>query len=356
MRKLLLILSISFLCSNLFAQVPATLSYQGILTDTNGNPVQDGSHSILFNFYTTLSGGTADFSRGPLTATTYKGLFTIILGNGQGSNNAALPYSIGGTQYYVGIEADGGTELTPRVSLTAVPYAFMSYTTQTVDASAITAGTISNARLDPNLQDLADGSLSGSKVGSGINGANITSGTIDAARIPGTVGVPVGTIIAYGGATIPSGWLLCDGSAISRTTYSALFNAIGIAWGRGNSTSTFNLPDLRGRFMRGVDFGAGNDPDSLSRFALASQGNTGDKVGSYQLDAFQGHYHTIKWGQGTGTPSASIEGNSIQQYAFFNPFDTNIGAPITDGVNGSPRISMETRPTNAYVNYLIKAE
>jgi hypothetical protein len=56
-----------------------------------------------------------------------------------------------------------------------------------------------------------------------------------------------GMVAAYAGSSAPSGWLLCDGTAVSRTTYSALFAAIGTSYGAGDGSTTFNLPDLRGR-------------------------------------------------------------------------------------------------------------
>lgn len=59
--------------------------------------------------------------------------------------------------------------------------------------------------------------------------------------------------------TIPTGWLLCNGAAVSRTTYATLFAAIGTAWGAGDGVSTFNLPEGRGEFMRGFDNGRGID-------------------------------------------------------------------------------------------------
>jgi microcystin-dependent protein len=65
--------------------------------------------------------------------------------------------------------------------------------------------------------------------------------------------VPAGTILAYGGAAAPSGYLLCYGQAVSRSTYSDLFAIIGTAFGVGNGTTTFNLPDLRGRVPVGND-------------------------------------------------------------------------------------------------------
>lgn len=58
---------------------------------------------------------------------------------------------------------------------------------------------------------------------------------------------PIGTITAYGGSTAPSGWLMCDGSEVSRAEYSLLFDAIGTAYGEGDGGTTFNLPSMAGR-------------------------------------------------------------------------------------------------------------
>lgn len=63
--------------------------------------------------------------------------------------------------------------------------------------------------------------------------------------------IPPGIIVDYGGATAPTGWLICDGSAVSRTTFSRLFTAIGVVWGTGDGSTTFNLPDLGNRVTIG---------------------------------------------------------------------------------------------------------
>jgi microcystin-dependent protein len=85
-------------------------------------------------------------------------------------------------------------------------------------------------------------------------------------------GLPAGIILPYGGITAPDGWLFCDGSPVSRTNYSRLFSAIKTTNGIGDGASTFNLPDYRGRFLRGSDgmdaTGVGlayRDPDKNSR-------------------------------------------------------------------------------------------
>jgi len=97
--------------------------------------------------------------------------------------------------------------------------------------------------------------------------------TLEALLPPGTIiafGGPAGAATDGGAGGIPPGWLLCDGSAVSRATYASLFGAIGINFGGGDGITTFNLPDMRGRFLRGVDHGAGRDPDAANRAASAS--------------------------------------------------------------------------------------
>jgi microcystin-dependent protein len=87
--------------------------------------------------------------------------------------------------------------------------------------------------------------------------------------------------------------MLCEGQAISRTKYAALFSIIGTAFGSGDGASTFNLPDLRGRFLRGVDGTAGRDPDKTTRTAAATGGNTGNNVGSVQGSGYKSHSHSV---------------------------------------------------------------
>ncbi len=71
--------------------------------------------------------------------------------------------------------------------------------------------------------------------------------------------LPSGVILPFAGGAIPAGFLLCNGAALSRTSYATLFAAIGTTYGRGNGSTTFNLPDLRGEFIRGADNGRGVD-------------------------------------------------------------------------------------------------
>lgn len=72
-----------------------------------------------------------------------------------------------------------------------------------------------------------------------------------------------GTIILFGGSGVPTGYLLCDGSAVNRTTYADLFTAIGVTWGAGNGTTTFNVPDCRSKMPLGAGAGPGYTPRTL---------------------------------------------------------------------------------------------
>lgn len=164
--------------------------------------------------------------------------------------------------------------------------------------------------------------------------------------------VPAGTILPFGGATAPAGWLLCDGSAVSRTTYAALFSSISTAWGYGDNSTTFNLPDMRGRFPRGRDAGVARDPDRVSRTAANTGGNTGDAVGSVQSDAVTQHEHLLIIGTG-----AEYAGNGYRIYStsVYSPYNATTAYPDS---NRNPRTDVaggnETRPLNANVNYIIK--
>ena len=151
--------------------------------------------------------------------------------------------------------------------------------------------------------------------------------------------VPAGVILAFGGATAPTGWLLCNGAAISQTTYADLYAAISTNWGNPGGGS-FNLPNLVAQFLRGRANGSANDPDRASRTASQAGGLTGDNVGSIQTDAFRSHVH----GSINSTSSNSGGSNSVVNRDI--GFTSNIISASTGG--------NETRPINSYVNYIIK--
>jgi microcystin-dependent protein len=108
---------------------------------------------------------------------------------------------------------------------------------------------------------------------------------------------PVGIVEPFAGSAAPAGWLLCDGSAVSRTTYRMLFDVIETIYGAGNGTTTFALPDLRGRAVHGVD-GMGSAASS-GRMEGAPSG-LGAAGGSQYL---QIHTHTFAYSGNTGNDS-----------------------------------------------------
>lgn len=199
-----------------------------------------------------------------------------------------------------------------------------------------------------------------------------------------TPATPTGTVLAYGGSAAPSGWLLCNGSAVSRTTYAALFAAISTFHGSGDGSTTFNLPDYRGRILRGRDGGIARDPDRASRTAANSGGNTGDNVGSVQGEATKkngltasGTVDKSQWNsdQSAHTHGPAAGNNYIYGYSSGGPWNVpTTGAPAFSGgpagatgsgsaswssVNANATVTIgtgdnETRPINAYVNYIIK--
>ena len=89
------------------------------------------------------------------------------------------------------------------------------------------------------------------------------------------LGVPAGCIMPYAGATAPDGWLLCRGQAVSRTTYADLFAVIGTAYGVGDGSTTFNLPDLGGRVPAGKEATATRLTAGMSGVDGATLGATG---------------------------------------------------------------------------------
>jgi microcystin-dependent protein len=153
---------------------------------------------------------------------------------------------------------------------------------------------------------------------------------------------PAGSIISYAGVTIPSGWIYCNGAQVSRTTYSTLFTAIGTLWGAGNGSTTFNVPNLVGQFLRGA---GGNGPATVGTF----QGNQAGPHTHPVTINDPGHFHTL-----TNVMYISSGG-------LYSGGNLGAGAPKTDtavtnitATTSNPS-GNETRPDNYGVYYMIKA-
>jgi len=156
---------------------------------------------------------------------------------------------------------------------------------------------------------------------------------------------PIGSYLFRPTGTPPDGYLECDGSAISRTTYAALFADIGTMYGVGDGSTTFNIPDFRGLFPRAWAHGQSTDPDRASR-TDRGDGTTGDYVGTKQADELESHKHNYDRYY-EPSPSGTLNYGirvTYQAAACSESSDTIIK---TSGGN-------ESRPVNRYVMVCIK--
>jgi microcystin-dependent protein len=167
--------------------------------------------------------------------------------------------------------------------------------------------------------------------------------------------MPSGVLLDFAGTTSPSGWAMCDGAAISRTTYPELFAAIGTAYGVGDGSTTFNLPDFRGRFARYNDnMGTGAASRDTGRVHGSDQTQTTAKNG---LNASQSsHSHSFGF-------STAVGGNSNAMWHNTGGAPAGGDGQTNGAVSGStgstaPSISLsgdaETRPINLSCNKIIK--
>jgi microcystin-dependent protein len=190
--------------------------------------------------------------------------------------------------------------------------------------------------------------------------------------------VPSGSLVMYAGDVVPAGWLLCNGSSISRTTYAALYAAIGVAYGAGDGSTTFGIPDLRDRFpvgvsgtkARGTMAGAASYTLTMANIPSHVHSMTHDHPGfwSGSMNRNQNHNHNISgsinlyqagiaggimFAQNTTNPNYSgfIDGVNLDHEHFIDvpPFYGDTGS----AGQGSPT-AVPTVPPYTAVNFIIK--
>jgi hypothetical protein len=334
--------------------VPKIINYQGKLTDANSFPIAGqagGTFRLRFEIFPQAEEGAAVWAE-ERDAVVIGGVFNVALGGaggaavGQVSNDLgaafAQPQRFLQTTIVSGPTISAPQTLAPRQQLASTPFAFVA---QTADRAAVAALAES---LLPHLAQ--------------------------ALNPPGTVIVYAGAVEDTGGLVEPiPGYLLCNGAVIDGAASNGKFNTLrtvlGNAWGNGGSAANeqlVNLPDLRGVFLRGwnglaTDGFADPDITDAKRTFRKTGGNVGNRVGSFQMDAFQGHHHLVKRRTTTENPensSASGRGLFLEQWDTFSGTDSvaanEVRSATTDASFGSARVSSETRSKNANVVYLIK--
>lgn len=257
--------------------VPSMINYQGILCDSNGSPLVEGNYEIAFRVWGQASGGTTSIWGRIHQVYIKNGLFSAILGDGGSpvispaamTDNLldafyAQPRYLGLTVVTrLGIPVSSPVELSPRQQITSVPFALHSETAvyATNALSATRATYAAEAQWATNVVTTEDG-------------------------------VPPGTMMAYAGTNAPTGWLLCNGAAVSRAGYAGLFATLGTNYGAGDGSTTFNLPNMKTRLATGQDTG------DASFAALGLTG--GAKTNSLAVTNMPAHAHLIT------TPSTNI--------------------------------------------------
>ena len=288
--------------------VPQVITFQGRLTESNV-PI---TATRNMRFAIVDSTGTTTYwqsnASNTIPISVNQGIYTINLGDTAISNMAALtPAALDiVNQSYLRVWV-AGTLLTPDIPLSSAPYAYLA-----AKATSANYATTANYAVTANYS---------------------------------TNGVPPGTVQMFAGNVIPTGWLLCDGRAVSRTLYANLYVAITTNYGAGDGSTTFNLPDFQGIFPKGAG--------TSSKYGT----NYTASIGTYSQDKFQGHSHGLtlyEWAgsfSGGGTLYYSRNSNANDG---IQPGTPGIGAVVGDGTNGTPRTGLITEPANVGINFIIK--
>ncbi len=175
-------------------------------------------------------------------------------------------------------------------------------------------------------------------------GVTLNTGWIDIPTASGaTAALPTGTVAAYAGSSPPTGWLLCDGSAVSRSVYSTLFSVISTTYGAGDGSSTFNLPDLRGRMPAGRAASGGH----------ADVSTLGNNEGIALANRRPRHYHPVRYQDNNAQMTAGGGGTGGQvNRGEWSASPVNVFA----GPSGAPGDgTAQDAPAYLVINYIIKA-
>jgi len=272
---------------------------------------------------------------------------------------------LNGAMQAIATNNSGSTEPSPTYA-----YQFWADTTAGLwkqrngaNSAWLTIGALNTANLGlaPLASPAFTGTPSGPTASAGTNSTQLA--TTAFVTTAAGLAVPAGSVITYAGNTAPAGWLKCNGAAISRSTYSALFAVVGSTYGAGNGTSTFNVPDLRGEFVRGWDDARGVDATraigSAQGESYLSHAHGISDPGHAHGAADSGHDH---WYTTSSTNNQAAAGGTAAQsnsgtfgtatstgYANITIYGAATGITGTAAAGGA-----ETRPRNVALLYCIK--
>lgn len=335
--------SILFFALAIFAEAqPDYVNYQGLLKDAEGQPLSTGHYQMEFNIYDEATGG-GTLIWGPFfyddgsgdghakEVPVSNGRFNVILGP-KDTSGRYLSDSFGGDMAFVEISVAGGDPILPRQQILSTPYALES----------------ANAKTLGGLEPIAFRN-------------------------------PAGMIVPFAGPVenIPDGWALCDGTEFDVSEQPGLYAAIGQSWGGRQESAGevtvdyFNLPDLRGMFLRGAN------QDRSDEFAdEGPRSDGGSEAGTTQIDSLKLHRHA--WGLGSDgydlqtwhineNPYTILQFKRDKQIengdddhednyldVRLNSGDRVYTAPDSTIDSSDTFMPGETRPRNAAVNYIIK--
>lgn len=384
MKKLFFAIVLLATMSGAWAQtscVPDLLNATAVVRDANGNPVTT-QVDVKVEIYhgDPAAGGTLAFceqqqniqpnSFGEITIQFGAGNLLCVPPNTLLSAFQWQNCAQGATHFKMSWRVTGAPNYTDIVvnKFSTSPYAFVARTAENLSIPA-TTGQVLKYDGSKWAAGTDNTGSAGYTAGTGINisgntitnsapdqtvnigGSNgiIVSGSYPTFQITSTALAPTGSIMAFAGTTAPAGWLLCDGLAINRNTYSALFGVIGNAYGSGDGVNTFNIPDLRGKFLRGVNgtqTAANGDPDVSTR--TPNGAGLTNAPGSVQADVIKNHTHPFAHTNATVGINDLVSGGGTK--LVFDPASYNINTNTQNNAGGSS----ETRPKNVYVNYIIK--
>lgn len=378
------------------AASPRYIPFQAQVTNQTGALVDDGQYTVIFNLYNTAVGGQPIWSERHVKIGVTGGAINVFLGSisSIGSIDFSTAKYLGITVDVDGLASTAEPEMVPRSVIIPAFHAKNAEKLAGFDWSAAfttsdpTTGFIKSTRIDSNTinttqvvnnavttvkindtavttDKLADGSVTNPKLAANsVATVNIQAGAITSAKLSSDVTTPPGTIVAYIGDTAPTGWMLCDGSEVNRTGAGAnLAIVVGTRFGSATDpVNKFKLPDLRGYFLRGADGGTGRDPDSGAstnggadgkRFPMAT-GGSATGVGSVQGEAFKSHFHYSDGTTAGGNKHPVWTGGVDGQFDAASSYATSNDATYAVGSKVGNAGGSETRPKNAYVNYIIK--